>query len=348
MNRNDQVVNRVLERIKGEFPDDIDLVVGYGSYVNGTANEKSDVDMYFIPRNDRGYALGETFILQGIGYDLFGIPWQRLEAVAQFEDSITPFVGDGKVLYSRGQQAVDRYNGLKARLIKNLGDASHMHACACERVRTMAGMYRGIAKDAPIDQLRIGAGYVLMDLSEAVAYSNHTYFRKGLKTQYADLQTFERLPEDFVQLYHDIIIENDVHEIRRKCDRMIRNTMAFLCMEDIPAAEASQQRANQPQESADYDYAARWYEEASSTFNKIEVCADSQNYILAFISACCLQQSLEQESGIPLEKTDLLSAFQYDDLGKLLGKAREIERSCVAVIEANGGKIRRVESISEL
>lgn len=348
MNRNDQVVGRAIDRIKNEFPDDIDLLIGYGSYVNGTANEKSDVDMYFVPRNDKGYALGEAFILQGIGYDLFGIPWQRLEEVAQFEDSMTPFVGDGKVLYSHSQQAVDQYNQLKTRLNQNLSDADHMHACACDRVRSMVGIYRGIAKDAPIDQVRICAGYVLMDLSEAVAYTNHTYFRKGLKTQYADLQTFEKLPEDFVQLYHDIIIESDVHEIRRKCDRIISNTMAYLCMEDVPAAQPIQDDADQAQESADYNYAAGWYAEVSSTFNKIEVCADSQNYILAFISACCLQQSLEEESGIPLQNTDLLSAFEYDNLGKLLSRAREIERECIAVIEANGVKIRKAESISEL
>jgi hypothetical protein len=98
----------------------------------------------------------------------------------------------------------------------------------------------------------------------------------------------------------------------------------------------------------DYDGFARWYEELSSTFNKVYRYAERKDHIRAFISACCLQYSLESDLGVPLVPTDLLGDFRYDDLGKLATVTREIERNCIAEIERNHATIRRVGSVDEL
>ena len=46
---NDKIVSWIINKVKTEYADDISIVLIYGSYVNGTANRKSDVDCYFIP-----------------------------------------------------------------------------------------------------------------------------------------------------------------------------------------------------------------------------------------------------------------------------------------------------------
>ena len=102
------------------------------------------------------------------------------------------------------------------------------------------------------------------------------------------------------------------------------------------------------EKAIDYNYVARWYEELSSTFNKIYICTESKDYILAFISACCLQYSLESDLEIKLKTTDLLSEFKYDNLEKLALKAHEIEMNCINEIERNHATIRRVVSVDEL
>ena len=55
---NDKVVEWITNKVKTEYADDISLVLIYGSYINGTANSKSDVDCYYIPKTERGYNLG--------------------------------------------------------------------------------------------------------------------------------------------------------------------------------------------------------------------------------------------------------------------------------------------------
>ena len=71
MTINDKIINWIADRVEHDYAEDIALILLYGSYVNGTANAKSDVDCYFIPRTERGYEFSADFIIQGVGYDIF-------------------------------------------------------------------------------------------------------------------------------------------------------------------------------------------------------------------------------------------------------------------------------------
>lgn len=57
---NDKLVRWIAEKVKREYADDISLVLIYGSYVNGTANSRSDVDCCFVPKTGRGYELSRV------------------------------------------------------------------------------------------------------------------------------------------------------------------------------------------------------------------------------------------------------------------------------------------------
>ena len=79
-------------------------------------------------------------------------------------------------------------------------------------------------------------------------------------------------------------------------------------------------------------------------FNKIYVCCESGNDILAFLSAACLQRELDdaKEAGSP--SYDLLSCFDYRELGKFAERTRNMERNFVEFIRKNGGKIKAYDS----
>ena len=86
------------------------------------------------------------------------------------------------------------------------------------------------------------------------------------------------------------------------------------------------------------------YEEISSTFNKIYVCCEAGNYILAFLSAVCLQRDLDDAKEAGCHDYDLLSGFNYKELNKLSETAREVEDDLVRMITDNGGCIRKYDS----
>ncbi len=89
MTNNDRLIRWIQRRAEG-FRGDIAVIAAYGSYINGTANPRSDVDCYFVPKTERGGKFAATFILAGVGYDIFPMNWARLERIADLRDSLTP------------------------------------------------------------------------------------------------------------------------------------------------------------------------------------------------------------------------------------------------------------------
>lgn len=70
---NKRISDCILRRVEKEYPDDISMVLLYGSFINGTANPKSDADCYFIPKTERGYEFGIDFIIDSIGCDILSV-----------------------------------------------------------------------------------------------------------------------------------------------------------------------------------------------------------------------------------------------------------------------------------
>jgi len=99
--------------------------------------------------------------------------------------------------------------------------------------------------------------------------------------------------------------------------------------------------------SVNASWLAELYEEISSTFNKIYVCCENGNYILAFLSAVCLQRELDdaKEAGSP--SYDLLSYFDYRELSKLAERTRIIEVDFVKLITNSGGNIKAYDNFEQ-
>lgn len=144
--------------------------------------------------------------------------------------------------------------------------------------------YQTILFEEDICELRTLAGYIAMSLSDAVAYANQTYFSRGLKKQIEDLKNMESTPEDFVLLYESVIKANSERELKECCYKMIKNTRNFL--------NSKTEKLKEEEKKANYEDLAELYEEIISTWNKIKVCCDSGDAVLAYISGTCLQHTL--------------------------------------------------------
>lgn len=106
---NEKVTAWIINKVKTEYADDVSLVLLYGSYINGTANSKSDVDCYYIPKTKRGYNLGIRFIIDDVGYDLFPIPWKKIKRISDLKESQLPLVGDVRVIYRANSNDLERF-----------------------------------------------------------------------------------------------------------------------------------------------------------------------------------------------------------------------------------------------
>ena len=202
---NGRLVRWIAEKAEREYAEDISLVLIYGSYVNGTANSRSDVDCCFIPKTERGYEMAAGFILEGVGYDIFPMSWERVERIACLRENLTPLVGDADIIFCGSAEDMARFRGMQEKLQCCLADGAYVQEIAEERCREagrLCGMLEHVRTETEAWKL---AGMVIMTLADAVAVFHHEYFHFGLKQQFEDLMKIRKVPEEIVEGYRRVV-----------------------------------------------------------------------------------------------------------------------------------------------
>jgi len=230
----------VVDRVKEHFHKDVSILAVYGSYVNRTEGPLSDVDFFFVPRTARGNGLAATFIVEGIGYDLFPMSWARIEGIADFKEPLTPLLGESVIAFSSSEEDKARFMALRGTLEKNLDNRNFMHVKAMESFqKAQASLGRMILADG-MGALRSSAGRILMHLADAVACENGTYFHKGLKRMWCDLAGFEKLPGRFLEL-SDILMESSgIDDLNGAAYAIVESCAAFLKVQEDVSIETPQ------------------------------------------------------------------------------------------------------------
>lgn len=343
---NDKLTAWILNKVKTEYADDISLVLLYGSYVNGTAGCKSDVDCYFIPKTERGYHLAVTFILEGVGYDLFPVSWERAERIADLQESLLPLIGDVHILYCNCPEDAQRFAALQERLKRNLADDACVRKTAAGKCGEAGRLLALLNQEHKTSELWKTVGTLIMTLADAVAINRHDYYHRGLKKQFEDLRNnFPGVPRKIPEGYRNVVEADSIGEAIEYAQTLYQDVCDYL---GIPC---SAQKATETEAFPEGRMNAAWlaglYEEICSTFNKIYVCCETGNHILAFLSAVCLQRELDdaKEAGCPTY--DLLGGFHHKALPALSERTRSIERDLVRLIENNGGQIKQYESFQQ-
>lgn len=383
-NLNDKIIAWIIEKAKSEYADDISLIVVYGSYLNGTMNSKSDVDCYFIPKTERAYKFARTFIIDGVGYDIFPISWENVQGIADLKESRSSLAGDVKIIFAASPDDEARFNALQNRLKENLSNENLVKEISqkrCKVAKELCEKIQSLAKSRdernPAENMRTTAeirklaGFAIMTLAEAVAVHNHEYFHFGLKKQFENLRdNFPNLPHCIACEYKSVVEAHNVDEIVAHTTKMFSAVCDYLgaaisakVLEKDSENESTNENtttenANKNENATlngvasslakiDGEALAGLYEEICSTFNKIYICCENGNYILAFLSAVCLQGDLDAAKEYGCSDYNLLGDFDCTKLSDFARTTKKIENDFVKLITANGGKIKRYENFEE-
>jgi len=339
---NSRIAEWIKNKAQTEYADDIALVVIYGSYVNGTANHLSDIDCYYIPKTERAYQFSSCFIIDGVGYDVFPIPWERVENIANLNDNLLPLVGDAQILYCSSDEDLQRFRAYQEKQKSNLANDEYVRGIAESRCAFAGSLCAQMMAGGSACDIRKMAGYAAMFLADAVALYNHDYYHYGLKKQYEDLcNRFPSVPLEIIAGYRAVVTaDNDtIIDITLKLYRDVCGYIGISA--DIPDYTPQEEGERYNPDAAAL---AELYQEIISTFNKIYVCCESGNYVLAFLSAVCLQHDLDDATGLTF---DLLSDFSYTQLDSLAEKTHRIEAELVGHILAGGAKIKKFDYFEE-
>jgi hypothetical protein len=332
-----QLDNWVIDKIKNEYQDDVALLIGHNSYRLEEDKDKASFS-FFFPASERALGLAKTFIIDGAGYDLFSMSWERIERMAALDEDNASCVGDAKILYYRTGADKKRFEEIQSRLKEHLADSRFTLNKALEKLDIAMGLYQGMLFEDTMYKLRKAAGHIVLYLSNAVAYSHGKYFSTSHQSHLADLEAMKVLPKDFIRLYEEVVKANSAEELKKLCFEMIYNTRQFLNVK-MGSNKAAPHAVGG---------LADWYQELSYAWREIYHWCDRNEPEKAFVRGSFLQSELNivgEEFG--LGEMDLLGAFDADDLKAFRKRAETLEKQILAAIKKMGETVESYTSVED-
>lgn len=336
MKTNEYVTKWVINTIKKKYRDDIALVVSHSTL---NIDDKEKGVGYFVPITERGYQFGQTFILEGTGFDIWGIDWDRLERFADLEEYNITVLADAEILYARCPEDAAHFASLKKRLSDHLADNEKTRKCAMNAYAQAKRIFFNMlfSKGSGI---RLCAGYVVDYLARAAAFVNHSYFKKSQTDQINELSAMEKLPADFLDNYEKVITEQSDSRRKKLCYEMI------VSIGDLLTQEYGEEK--QVPEEHYFQDLADWYAELSYTWKRIRHYTALNDVIKTHMWGIMLQNELNQVCGdFGLKKMELMSAYNAKELTAFAKRANELESEMREIIVNGGGTIREYMSIEE-
>lgn len=335
----EELTNWAICQIQKKYKDDVALLIAVSghSLENDCHGECFD---YFIPANEDGNKLAQTFIIDGVGHDLYPRSWRRIENMANLNDDFTNGLSDGRILYYRSEDDKNKFIDMQERLKANLQDKDYTLKKALEKLDAAMEIYRTMMFEDLLYKVKMGAGFIARYLAIAIAFINGTYFRQRLNLETVELAQMKEIPENFIAYYEAIVKARSVEELRFYSHEIISATRKFIAGYKQPKTE----KAKTP----GYEDLAGWYEEGSLTWRRIYYHCDTQNYESAFPDAISLQHELNIiKEEFELEEMDLLSYFDTENLSTLKKKAQELEQYVISEIENHGAILNKYDTLEQ-
>jgi hypothetical protein len=295
---NGKLADWAITKIEKEFKDDVCLLISHDTLKLEKDAAGSSLS-YFIPATENAYRLAKTFIIDGIGYDLFPMSWERIEGLANLDEYNTSCLGDVKILYCRNEEDGKRFSALQAKLQENLKSPEFMFKKALEKMNVAMEIYQTMMFEESIGKVRVAAGYIADFLSVSVACINQTYFKYSQIEQMAELSEMKVIPENFIELYKSVIKADFIDDLKKLSHAMILTTRKFI--------GSSKPVDSNTVSNKDFHNLADWYHELCYTWRRIYHWCEENDMVKSFIWGCGLQYELDivkEEFG--LDEMDLL------------------------------------------
>lgn len=342
--KNNKIINMVIERAKRDFPEDIAIIGLTGSFSTGDFHEKSDLDLIIINNTDRGWEIASCFILEDVGYDIYCTPWEtRIEAEASLKSPMISCLVDLQILYCAKSEYLDKFNAYKQRaldtLAKPIGKECIQRGKECIDIAKQE--YANALLSDNVGTVRYAAGGVLYNLINAVVNLNNTYMKRGVKRYLEQLATFQYIPEEFEKKYMAVVNAKTIYEMRNASLEILKCIIALY-------DEMYENLVEQPLPT--YDNLSGTYEEFWCNYrNKVIASTKSKDKSYAYHVALGAQGFLdEMTKDRGTKKFDLMKYFHADDLPAFKEAFFRLMDEYLEEYKKVGRKVERYDSIEQL
>lgn len=313
MDKHQKMLEAFVENIKTNYANDVGMALVYGSYVTHSMHELSDVDVMFVGKTKRAFELQKQFIYEGIGYDFFCMPIERVHKIIDEYSPLISLLAEGQLIYADSLEKTDHFNALQTRL-KTLHETTPvtLYFNEIEKViknlKTMAFDHHFSCKESKIHL----QGQMIYQMMHYLQLLNRKHFKYGTKKIFEEIQTMDLKPK--TMLYYLELLEKDnvnSNEIMTIVEAL------NLYFEEIKTAH---------RDPFDKSSLRGFYEEALSSWNKIIDAAKMDDLSTAFLAATSLENELSYFRKYYPQIPPMFMNYQSDLLTLLDGsKNTEIE-----------------------
>ncbi|MCL2361616.1 MAG: hypothetical protein FWC73_07375 [Defluviitaleaceae bacterium] len=333
-----QLADWAVRKIESEYANDICLLLEH----NALKLERDMGDKtfsFYIPATNRANGLAKTFIIGGIGYDLFPMSWETIESMADVKHYNTTCLGNAQILWARRDEDRQRFESLQARLKANLQNPQYMLERGKKWLGTVVEIFQDTLFEERVYKVRENASYICDLLAIAVAFANRQYFPHGQTNQLKEIANMKNIPNNFAGLYGDIIAESCPDAQKRLCYKLIKSTKSFYENLEKPIASTG---------SPDFTELANWYQELCYTWRRVYHWCNENDPINAYIWCGMLQDEVGQwGKKFGIVDIDIMSSYDANNLDALHKRAEIVEQSFRKAIENNGVVIDEYNTIEE-
>ena len=218
-----EVAEAVVEHIKSNYPNDIAVIAYYGSYAQGTATKRSDLDFFFIPATAEAARHSIQFTVNKISFDFWPISWERAERMASFADC--------KILYVRSNKDLEKFMKLRQKINEMMQKGLQLMNKAESQLRDayihLYNMTRYV-RSQDISFYRHESQEILISVLYSLSLINQTYLTKGWGKNFDQIRKFQLKPRDFEQLIEKIMKTSSCTEIRETSEQLVQNKLDLL------------------------------------------------------------------------------------------------------------------------
>jgi len=344
LEKNQKIIDMVIERAKRDFPDEIVLIGLTGSFSTNDFHEKSDLDLIIVNNTDKGWGISDCFIFDDVGYDIYCTPWDKIEQMANLETFWISLLTELQILYVANPKDLERFNTLKEKALKTL--ALPIGSDCIKRAKKYLDLakqeYANTLLMGDIGSVRYASSELVCHVVNAIVSLNNTYIKRGIKRYLEDLSTYNYLPEDFEKIYMSIVEAKTVDEIR---------LTSFSLLQSIGRLYEEMKHKYTPKKIPTFENLKDTYEELwCNNRNKIINSTTMKDKSYAFLTANGAQsyfdEMTEDYCGTP--KFDLMKHFDASNLSNFCEVFLEMMEAYKKEYDQVGRQVQKFETFEEV
>ena len=341
--RNNRIIEAVLRKEKSLCPGAVALIGIYGSFQTGDIHPLSDLDLMILINDDRGYKLAEAFIQDDldVGHDIYCTSWESLRQDACYTHPHISKLMDSQIVYCADERYRTELEELRDQVRRTLAEpfGKTDYQRAENDFKEAQCCYATAMTAEEISIVRRYAGGMIYYSENAVALLNKTYFRKGVKDRYEELNAMQRRPADLCGMIDDVLKATAVQCIKEKLTLLMKEMI--ICFQKAKLSLPSEKK---PLEAA--ALSGTYEEMVSNWHGKMVLASESEDRHLAFMSLESLNEMLADiGSEVDIGSYDAVSVYDPEDLQKTAVGFEEILKTYLNEYERAGLKANRFSDI---